>query len=101
MAVSRSACWPTSARTAHDPRGPFLILLASDSFARDRNIPAEFQKLYPCPSTGKTTGACPGWERDHIVPLCRGGADTVANLQWLSIEQHKLKTRGDCRRLPG
>lgn len=25
-----------------------------------------FQALYPCPSTGKTTGACPGWSKDHI-----------------------------------
>ena len=78
-----------------------LVLAASTVFGRDRNVPLEFQKLYPCPSTGKTTGACPGWEKDHIVPLCRGGADTVQNLQWLTIEQHKLKTRGDCRKLPG
>lgn len=79
----------------------FSILINSGVCARDRNVPAAFQRENPCPSTGKTTGACPGWERDHIVPLCRGGADTVANLQWLSTAQHKLKTRGDCRKLPG
>lgn len=46
-------------------------------------------------------GACPGWNIDHVVPLCRGGADAVWNLQWLTVAQHKLKTRGDCRRPPG
>jgi 5-methylcytosine-specific restriction endonuclease McrA len=78
-----------------------LILLATDADSRDRNVPAEFQRQFPCPSTGKTTGACPGWERDHVIPLCRGGSDTVANMNWLTVEQHKLKTRGDCRTLPG
>jgi 5-methylcytosine-specific restriction endonuclease McrA len=78
-----------------------LLLLALPAEARDRNAPAAFQREFPCPSTGKTTGACPGWERDHVVPLCRGGSDTVQNLQWLKTEQHKLKTRGDCRTLPG
>ncbi|MDZ7892361.1 MAG: HNH endonuclease signature motif containing protein [Rhodoferax sp.] len=34
---------------------------------------------------------------DHITPLCAGGADTVENLQWLTKESHKEKTRGDVR----
>ena len=74
-----------------------LILLSLPAQARDRNVPAEFQRQVPCPSTGKTTGACPGWERDHIVPLCRGGSDTVANMNWLTIEQHKAKTRAEVK----
>jgi 5-methylcytosine-specific restriction endonuclease McrA len=78
-----------------------LVLLAGRAEARDPAVPRAFQQQYPCPSTGAVAGACPGWERDHIVPLCRGGADTVANMQWLTVEQHKLKTRGDCRVLPG
>ena len=78
-----------------------VVLLSSAEFARDPAVPREFQRLNPCPSTGRTSGACPGWERDHVVPLCRGGADTVGNMQWLTIEAHKLKTRGDCRALPG
>jgi 5-methylcytosine-specific restriction endonuclease McrA len=77
----------------------FVWMNAAD--ARDRNVPAEFRKTNPCPATGLTTGRCDGWQIDHITPLCRGGSDTVANLQWLSTAQHKLKTRGDCRTLPG
>nr|WP_315471728.1 HNH endonuclease signature motif containing protein [uncultured Rhodoferax sp.] len=39
---------------------------------------------------------------DHIIPLCAGGADSAENLQWLTREDHKAKTRIDvreCRRL--
>jgi hypothetical protein len=53
----------------------------------------------PCPSTGLTSGACPGFQVDHAVPLCLGGprVDQISNLQWLSIEDHKRKTREDVR----
>jgi hypothetical protein len=40
----------------------------------------------------------PGYQRDHRVPLCRDGADAVGNMQWLTVEAHKDKTRGDCPR---
>ena len=76
-----------------------LLPLAAD--ARDRAVRAEFMRSNPCPATGKPTGPCVGWEVDHVTPLCRGGADAVTNLQWLTVAQHKLKTRGDCRALPG
>lgn len=42
-----------------------------------------------------------GYEVDHRVPLCAGGADRPSNMQLLSKEVHKAKTRGDikaCRR---
>ncbi len=29
----------------------------------------------------------PGYERDHRVPLCAGGADTEVNLQWQPIDE--------------
>jgi len=34
---------------------------------------------------------------DHITPLCAGGADAVENLQWITKEAHKAKTRIDVR----
>jgi hypothetical protein len=51
----------------------------------------------PCPSTGATRGPCPGWQVDHWAPLCIGGADATPNLRWLTVEQHKSKTRQDVR----
>lgn len=47
--------------------------------------------------TGQARGACPGWQIDHITPLCSGGADRPVNMQWLTVEQHKAKTREDVR----
>ncbi len=79
---------------------------------RSRAVLAEFQRQVPCPNLearakpsthGGTRGACPGFEIDHIVPLCAGGPDAVVNLQWLwSVEHDDVKTPRDvalCRSL--
>lgn len=50
-------------------------------------------RLNPCPSTGKPSGPCPGWQVDHIEALVCGGRDELANLQWLQVEPHREKTR--------
>ena len=34
-----------------------------------------FQRQNPCPANGNTTGPCPGYVVDHVIPLKRGGAD--------------------------
>lgn len=43
----------------------------------------QFRKDHPCPGTGRVSGACPGWEVDHVIPLACGGADATLNMQWL------------------
>lgn len=58
---------------------------ADGSIKRRSDVLREFRKLYPCPSTGLTTGACPGWAIDHVIPLAVGGCDAVSNLQWLPL----------------
>jgi len=45
------------------------------------------------PSTGKTSGGCPGYLLDHIKALKRGGADDPSNMQWQTIEDAKEKDR--------
>lgn len=60
---------------------------ASDGrILRRTDVLLAYRKLYPCPSTGKTTGACPGWNIDHTIPLVCGGCDAVSNLTWLPVE---------------
>jgi hypothetical protein len=77
-------------------------LLLCTPVPRSARVLAEFQLLYPCPSTGLRTGTCPGYIRDHIKPLCLTGkaGDVVENLQWQTIHDAKLKDiqeREECR----
>lgn len=74
-----------------------LLLAATlaDAAPRSPAVRAEFQRLNPCPANGKRRGPCPGWQVDHIQPLCGSGRDEVANLQWLTVREHRAKTRKD------
>jgi hypothetical protein len=64
---------------------------------RSSSVKHEFQREQPCPSTGKPVGACSGYVKDHVVPLCKGGPDTTANLQWQTTAEGKAKDRVECR----
>ena len=61
--------------------------------ARSAEQKDAFKHGHPCPSTGKSSGACPGYTVDHIVPLKRGGADRPANMQWQTTKAAKAKDR--------
>lgn len=71
----------------------FSVHDAFGATPRGRHAPQAFQKLSPCPANGKTSGACPGWIKDHIVPLYCNGPDTPANLQWQTVEESRAKDR--------
>lgn len=75
-----------------------VVFLVSSALARSKNEVRKFRSVHPCPATGNKTGACPGLAVDHIKPLCVGGADRPRNMQWLSVVDHKIKTRTDRRR---
>lgn len=47
---------------------------------------AHFKRVHPCPVTGSSEGACPGWHVDHVIPLACRGKDVIENLQWLPVE---------------
>lgn len=77
-----------------------LLLVSQHSYAtiyRDHKAVAAFKRANPCPSTGKPRGACPGWQIDHIKPLKCKGVDRVENMQWLTIEDHKQKTKREAK----
>ncbi len=80
------------------------LILSALAFAapRDPTVRYEFRKANPCPSTGKTTGRCPGYHIDHVRALMLGGRDEVANMQWLSHAEHRAKTKrefAECKRV--
>ena len=56
-----------------------------------------FKRENPCPATGLRYGKCPGWEIDHVTPICAHGRDHRDNMQWLTIQDHRWKTRTDVR----
>src|SRR5438045_244929 len=62
--------------------GILAIGTADASERRWLEVKHEFQRQHPCPSTGRPTGACPGFIKDHVVPLACGGPDAVSNIQW-------------------
>ena len=68
-----------------------VVAPASADEHRSRAVAREFQREHPCPLTGLTTGACPGYWRDHVVPLACHGPDSVENMQWQTIADAKAK----------
>ncbi len=70
-----------------------MLLDPSLAIGRDLKARKAFQRAAPCPSTGKRAGPCPGWIVDHVRPLCAGGPDIPANMQWQTIADAKAKDR--------
>ena len=71
-------------------------------YPRDPAVTRLFTLTVPCPSTGEVSHRCPGFIRDHFIPLCAGGADAVDNLWWEDIARAAEKDRHElqlCHRL--
>lgn len=53
---------------------------------RSADVVAAFRRIHPCPTTGLSSGSCPEWSINHVIPLVVDGCDSVSNLQWLPNE---------------
>ena len=75
------------------------LLLSSNSDAGPRSAAERhaFQREHPCPSTGQHRGSCPGYVIDHVQPLCAGGPDRRANMQWQTVSDARAKDRWERR----
>jgi hypothetical protein len=72
-------------------------------FKRSEAVKDQFKRQHPCPATGKSSGPCPGYVIDHVVPLCASGPDAAYNMQWQTLEQSKEKDhweRKECKVFP-
>src|SRR5215470_4838679 len=60
---------------------------------RSASAKHEFQLMHPCPANGHRSGACPGYIKDHVVPLACGGPDAPSNMQWQTRADAKAKDK--------
>ena len=74
------------------------ILMTSTGDLRNAKTVRDFKKAFPCPSTGSSSGACPGWVMDHIKPLKCNGKDVISNAQWQTTKEGRAK---DCWEIYG
>lgn len=78
----------------------FLILLleigpafAVDKTVRSTKTRMDFVRHTACPATGLNKLPCIGFIMDHRKPLDCGGPDVPDNLQWLTVEAWKAKSK--------
>ena len=92
--ATRSSAHATSSAGSHSSTKAQGVARDSHGrIARSSKATHAFQKTHPCPSTGKSSGACPGYVIDHIKPLKRGGADSTSNMQWQTKQAAKEKDK--------
>jgi len=96
LAVFLLAAPPAALATTGQHRSNYATGVARDSHGHIKRSPEarrDFQRSHPCPSTGRTSGACPGYVVDHLRPLKRGGADAPSNMQWQTVHAAKEKDK--------
>ena len=84
---------PRASRAASSHRAPEVKRDARGRIARSSSARHEFQRLNPCPSTGRGSGKCPGYVIDHVRALKHGGADRPSNMQWQTVAAARAKDR--------
>lgn len=76
--------------------GLLLVGVIGSAGAVDRstNERRHFGEENPCPvDQQKKYTHCKGYNIDLITPLCLGGKDHKSNMQWLSVDVMKAKTK--------
>src|SRR5208283_3842407 len=93
---SHSSSHARTYKRSHHSRRATSSSIRRDSHGRIRRSTAAkhaFERQHPCPSTGRTSGRCPGYVVDHVRPLECGGADAPSNMQWQTLAEGKAKDK--------
>jgi len=85
-------------RAVHAPSEHRCESCARTSSGRIRRITTvrrQFQRENPCPATGLQTGACPGYQVDHVIPLKRDGPNAPGICNGRRLEEARAKTESN------
>ena len=94
VADAKGGAGHSSGHSSHASRAaPGVARNSHGKIARNVKARDQFKHSHPCPSTGRSSGACPGYVIDHVEPLKRGGADSPSNMQWQTTAAAKEKDR--------
>ena len=77
----------------HSRRAQGVQRDAHGKIARSVKAKDDFKRSHPCPSTGRKSGACPGYVIDHVRALKHGGQDAPSNMQWQTTAAANAKDR--------
>lgn len=58
----------------------------------------KFQQHNHCPSTGKSSGPCPGFVIDLGLPVRCGGKDVESNMIWVTESVAKERSKKPCEK---
>ena len=89
---ARRSSHPAYRSTRHSHIG-LSARTATGKTERSTAAKDSFKRQQPCPSTGRSSGACPGYVIDHVRPLECGGADAPSNMQWQTVADGKVKDK--------
>lgn len=78
---------------SHSKAAPGVHRDSHGHIKRSSSARSQFKHSHACPSTGKTSGRCPGYIIDHVQALKHGGADSPSNMQWQTKEAAKAKDK--------
>jgi hypothetical protein len=85
--ASKSAAHPGAATHASATRRPAVAVAPTRARpSPEARAHEDFRQDHPCPSTGWTTGSCPGYVIEPVKATKPGGAESLANLQWRATE---------------
>jgi len=91
--AAKSTGGHASSSTHHSKAVPGVKRDPHGRIERSTSARSAFQHSHPCPSTGRSSGACRGYVVDHVVPLKRGGLDAPSNMQWQTTQAAKQKDK--------
>jgi hypothetical protein len=93
LAILVALSWPVMSMQVPKPPRPAKVEIPKSPHEQARS---DFEHAHPCPSTGRSSGACPGYVGGYLTPRACGGTDVAANMQWQTPEAARAAKKQGC-----